>query len=98
MVRSTGPANARYLQNIVMGDIDVNAEIEKQANIEKRKWAASARWASAAQWAVAMSLTSYQTDLTTICHDEAEVTILERTRDAAQTLHQVRNLQNYVST
>lgn len=89
MVRSTGPANARYLQRIAMGDVDRNAEIEKDAIAQKTKWEATSRWARAAQWALAMSLTNSQNDLTAICEDEGEETILEFTRDATRTLHQV---------
>jgi ABC-type multidrug transport system fused ATPase/permease subunit len=89
MVRSTGPANARYLQRIAMGDVDRNAEIERDALAQKTKWEATSRWARAAQWALAMSLTNSQNDLTAICEDEGEETILEFTRDATRTLHQV---------
>jgi len=93
MVRSTGPANARYLQRIAMGDVDRNAEIEKDAIAQKTKWEATSRWARAAQWALAMSLTDSQNDLTAICEDEGEDdTILEFTRDATRTLHQVLSL------
>ena len=90
MVRSTGLANARYLQRIAMGDIDVNAEIERDANAEKAKWEATSRWARAAQWALAMSLTSSHSDLSAICEYNGPDTILEQTRDATQTLHQVQ--------
>jgi hypothetical protein len=89
MVRSTGPANARYLQGLAMGDIERSAEIEKDATAQKVKWEATSRWARAAQWALAMSLTSSQNDLTSVCEDEGEETILEFTRDATRTLHQV---------
>lgn len=91
MVRSTGPANARYLQRIAMGDIDVNAEIERDANAEKAKWEATSRWARAAQWALAMSLTSSHNDLSAICEHDGPDTILEHTRDATRTLHQVQD-------
>jgi hypothetical protein len=94
MVRSTGAANARYLQSIVMGEVDMKADLEQKADVERRRWAASARWANAAQWALAMSLTASQQDLTQICENEGEATILERTRDAAQTLHQVLSGQH----
>lgn len=94
LVRSTGPANARYLQGIVMGEVDMKADLEEKADQERRRGAASMRWANAAQWALAMSLTASQQDLTQICEDEGEVTILERTRDAAQTLYQVLSGQH----
>ncbi|KAG0591623.1 hypothetical protein KC19_1G189200 [Ceratodon purpureus] len=89
MVRSTGPANARYLQRIAMGDVDRNAEIERDAAAQKVKWEATSRWARAAQWALGVSLTSSQQDLTSVCEDDGEKTILEFTRDATMTLHQV---------
>ncbi|XP_024373624.1 ABC transporter C family member 2 [Physcomitrium patens] len=88
MVRSTGAANARYLQRIARGDVDRMAEIEKDATTQKVKWEATSRWARAAQWALAMSLTTYQNDLSSACVD-GEETILEVTRDATRTLHQV---------
>lgn len=88
MVRSTGPANARYLQRIAMGDVDRIAEIEREATAQKVKWEATSRWARAAQWALAMSLTTSQDDLASVCVD-GEETILEATRDATRTLHQV---------
>jgi ABC-type multidrug transport system ATPase subunit len=95
MVRSTGAANARYLQSIVMGEVDMKADLQQKADQERRRGAASTRWANAAQWALAMSLTSSQQDLTQICEDEAgEATILERTRDASQTLYQVLSGQH----
>ena len=92
MVRSTGPANARYLQRIAMGDIDRSEEIEKDAIAQKVSWEATSRWARAAQWALAMSLASSQNDLTAVCNGEGEETILEFTRDATRTLHQVFSL------
>lgn len=94
LVRSTGAANARYLQSIVMGEVDMRADLEQKADQERRRGTASTRWASAAQWALAMSLTASQQDLTQICEGEGEVTILERTRDAAQTLYQVLSGQH----
>ena len=94
MVRSTGAANAQYLKSIVMGEVDMKAVLEQKADEERRRGTASTRWANAAQWALAMSLTSSQHDLTQICEDEGETTILERTRDAAQTLYQVLSGQH----
>lgn len=66
------------------------AEIEKDATTQKVKWEATSRWARAAQWALAMSLTTYQNDLSSACVD-GEETILEVTRDATRTLHQVHS-------
>ncbi|XP_024396529.1 ABC transporter C family member 2 [Physcomitrium patens] len=94
MVRSTGAANARYLQSIVKGEVDIKADLEQKAENVRRRGAASSRWATAAQWALAMSLTASQQDLTQICEGEGETTILERTRDAAQTLYQVLSGQH----
>ncbi|XP_024518371.1 ABC transporter C family member 2 isoform X2 [Selaginella moellendorffii] len=90
MIRSTGAANAQYLMSIVRGDVDVKSELEEMASIEQRKWAASARWAIATRWALAKSLTASQGDLQAICGQSSSSetpTILETTRDAVQTLH-----------
>lgn len=79
-----------------MGDVDRSAEIEKDAMAQKTKWEATSRWARAAQWALAMSLTNSQNDLTAICEEDGEETILEFTRDATRTLHQVYLLSNLI--
>eukprot|EP00249_Psilotum_nudum_P023194 c28783_g1_i1 orf=631-5508(+) len=89
MVRSTGSANAQYLRSIAMGEVDVKAEIDRQAEENKKKWAASARWATAAQWALAMTLTASHQDLQLIAQSDGGNGILERTRDATQTLQEV---------
>jgi ABC-type multidrug transport system ATPase subunit len=97
MVRSTGAANAKYLQSIVMGEVDMKGDIEQEAEKERKRWAASAQWANAAQWALAMSLASSQQDLTQICEGDESFTILEKTRDAAELLHQVLGGQHDAS-
>jgi ATP-binding cassette subfamily C (CFTR/MRP) protein 1 len=97
MVRSTGAANAKYLRSIVMGEVDMKGDIEQEAEKERKRWAASAQWANAAQWALAMSLASSQQDLTQICEGDESFTILEKTRDAAELLHQVLSGQHDAS-
>ncbi|CAM6104569.1 unnamed protein product [Calypogeia fissa] len=90
MVRSTGPSNARYLQEIVMGDVDLKAERDENAAAEQRNLEASAKWASAARWALALSLTGSHQELDAICQSETpRSTVLNRTRDAAHTLQEV---------
>lgn len=89
MVRSTGSANAQYLKSIVMGEVDLKAEIDRVAEEKKRRWAVSARWTAAAQWALAVSLSSSLQDLEEIVGMEDGDTILESSRNAVKTLQEV---------
>ncbi|KAL2611008.1 hypothetical protein R1flu_022700 [Riccia fluitans] len=89
MVQSTGAANAKYLQRIVMGEVDMKAEMEEHALEEQRNMEAAARWASAARWALALSLTGSHEDLDALYATETGDSITTRTRDAAHTLQEV---------
>eukprot|EP00897_Mesotaenium_endlicherianum_P001271 jgi/Mesen1/1171/ME000124S00204 len=100
MVQSTGASNAKYLERIALGEVDVEAELAVPAAEEKKKWArqaASQRWASATQWAMALTLTSSQRDLQDMAlreeedEDDAgeEGSLIEKVRDAAMTLQTV---------
>lgn len=77
-------------QQIVIGEVDLQAEREENASLERRSLAASAKWASAARWALALSLTGSHQELDAICQSETpRSTVLNRTRDAAHTLQEV---------
>ncbi|KAG6543930.1 hypothetical protein Mapa_014771 [Marchantia paleacea] len=89
MVRSTGAANAKYLQRIVMGELDMKAEMEEYAMEEQRNMEASARWASAARWALALSLTGSHEELDAIVKSDRAESMLTKARDAAHTLQEV---------
>lgn len=54
----------------------------------QRKWFASSRWAEAAQFALSASLSSSQSDLQQL-ENNAENSILQKTKDAVVTLQDV---------
>ena len=76
-----------YLQNIVMGEADLNDDINKTVEEEPR-WQISAKWAAAAKWALAMSMSSSIRALETT-ETDADHTILEDARDAVKTLQDI---------
>lgn len=94
MVASTGAANARYLQKIAMGEVDVKDEVSEAAAEERKKWAkqaAVARWSNATKWALSMTLSTSQRELQSLAdsHMEDEDTILDHVKDASLVLQQV---------
>ena len=77
------------LQNIVMGDADLKADINKTVIEEEPKWKISAKWAAAARWALATSMSSSLQALEEASETDGERTILEGATDAIRTLQHV---------
>eukprot|EP00270_Netrium_digitus_P011883 TRINITY_DN3802_c0_g3_i1.p1 TRINITY_DN3802_c0_g3~~TRINITY_DN3802_c0_g3_i1.p1 ORF type:complete len:1021 (-),score=283.23 TRINITY_DN3802_c0_g3_i1:236-2935(-) len=96
MVASTGPTNAKYLQRIALGELDVKAELAKPAaeevqRMQKASKSARMRWATATHWALARSLSTSRNDHLQLlsASDINMPPLLLEIHGAANTLHSV---------
>eukprot|EP00246_Nothoceros_aenigmaticus_P008219 TRINITY_DN22766_c0_g1_i1.p1 TRINITY_DN22766_c0_g1~~TRINITY_DN22766_c0_g1_i1.p1 ORF type:complete len:453 (-),score=83.72 TRINITY_DN22766_c0_g1_i1:323-1561(-) len=93
MVRSTGAANARYLQQLVLEALEDKRDLDSEGKRghDRDHQLTSSRWQTAAKWALAMSLTNSNQDLKAFCEagEGKPDTILERTRNATQLLQEI---------